>query len=125
MTEREEAISHFQWLKKMFCEEWQKTIPKDSVAYMASKKEERYYDMAISALKGGWIPIEEREPDSAKVVFLSLQSFEVVKGWKSKMLLNGKQCYYDCNAEDYIASNSVLAWRPLPEPYKGESEVAT
>lgn len=89
------------------------------------KNADEILGMAISALsenREGWIPIEEKEPDSVKVVFLSLRSLEVVKGWRSKMIFHGEQCYYDCNAEDYITKNNVLAWQPLPEPYKAESE---
>ena len=61
MTEREEAVLHFQWLKKRLCEEWQKFIPKDSIAYKASEKEAHYYDMAISALsaEGEYIKKED------------------------------------------------------------------
>ena len=61
MTEREEAVLHFQWLKKRLCEEWQKFIPKDSIAYKASEKEAHYYDMAISALSAEGKPLEEYE----------------------------------------------------------------
>lgn len=110
--DKEEAIKRFE----------QMVEDDGELGCLLVSKDIEALNMAISALKGGWIPIKEREPDSAKVVFLSLQSFEVVKGWKSRMLLNGEQCYYDCNAEDYIASNNVLAWQPLPEPYT-ESEI--
>lgn len=77
-------------------------------------------DMAISALKGGWIPIEEREPDLMNEVLLSLRSLEVVKGWRSETLFHGERCYYICDSGDYAVSDNVLAWMPKPEPYKAE-----
>lgn len=75
MTEREEAVLHFQWLKKILCEEFQKAIPKDSVAYLASKREERYYDMAISALteelsEDGTLTVHASDGSKVKRVFV-------------------------------------------------------
>ena len=55
-----EAIEYFKFHRKIFCEDYLKICPKDSIAYQATLKEKEFYDMAIKALeqeprKGHWI----------------------------------------------------------------------
>lgn len=55
-----EAIEYFKFHRKIFCEDYLKICPKDSVAYQATLKEKEFYDMAIKALEqepktGHWI----------------------------------------------------------------------
>lgn len=45
------AIEHFKFLRKIFCEEHLKICPKDSIAYQATLKEKEFYDTAIKALE--------------------------------------------------------------------------
>ena len=59
-----------------------------------------------------WIPCKERLPDKQGEYLTFIES-------------EGKTCYdismYDCYSWNYTENCSVLAWMPLPEPYK-ESE---
>lgn len=65
-----------------------------------------------------WIPLSERLPDIQQVVLLSLRSLDVEVGFRAET-----EPYFYCHNADscYINSQNVLAWMPLPEPYK-ESE---
>ena len=49
--ERENAIEFFKFHRKMFCEDYLKKIPKDSIGYQATLKEISYYNMAVKALE--------------------------------------------------------------------------
>lgn len=46
-----EAILYFKCHRKVFCDDYFKICPKDSMAYAAILKEKEFYDMAIKALK--------------------------------------------------------------------------
>ncbi len=89
-------------------------------------KEREAIDMAIEALKAQeWIPCNERMPevsdyyliqhsrhicqDEMAVAFYSVEEAELDKNytWEFKP-------FADCK--------EVIAWMPLPEPYKAESE---
>ena len=48
---REEAIEYFKFHRKIFCEDYLKICPKDSIAYQATLKEKEFYDMVIKALE--------------------------------------------------------------------------
>lgn len=64
-----------------------------------------------------WIPITEREPDTAEHVLVTIKwaedDFEVCE------IDYGVMKY---SKTDYMGKmlNHIIAWRPLPEPYKGE-----
>ena len=77
-------------------------------------------DMAISALsenKGEWIPVTERLPETHQDVLLELRSGEMLTGFKAET-----EPYFYCSGVDgcYVEPQNVLAWQPLPEPYKAE-----
>ena len=107
MTEREEAVLHFQWLKKRLCEEWQKFIPKDSIAYMASKREEHYYDMAISAL-------------SENKAFEGMTNGEVVKAVFPSFTVEVNSDWVACWIDPHDTIGFDKDW--WNAPYKGVSE---
>lgn len=86
------------------------------------------YDMAIEALQepqvGGWIPVTERLPEDGYGVLvtvngkhnniafenaLEIAEYDNIEGW----IIEG---YLDWLDPD------VIAWQPLPEPYKGEKD---
>ena len=70
-------------------------------------------DMAISALKGGWIPIEEREPDNVheRVYVTQLAP-------KSPCKPNGTTVYITRFIDLHEKKKYITAWQPLPEAYK-------
>ena len=76
-------------------------------------------EMAISALsenKGEWIPVIERLPEFLMVK--TLVSCEDVNG----LPINTMVAIYDAFNKTWDCEYKVIAWMPLPEPYKAESE---
>lgn len=67
-------------------------------------------DMAISALsnKGEWIPVSERLPEKNTKVYLACCD----DGYISSIM-------YD-SGRWLINDTNIIAWMPLPEPYKVE-----
>ena len=66
--------------------------------------------------KGGWIPCSEQLPEEEADVLLSLRSLDVYTGFRA----NAEGCFY-IDGDGYVEYENVIAWMPLPEPYK-ESE---
>ena len=66
--------------------------------------------------KGGWIPCSERQPkdDSICIVTVEYPSNETVVdyGWFDRIGV----CWY-VGMQEFRTSN-IIAWQPLPEPYK-------
>lgn len=73
----------------------------------------------LSENKGEWIPVSERLPEIHQYVLLSLRSLDVEVGFRAET-----EPYFYCHGADgcYIEPQNVLAWQPLPEPYKAERE---
>ena len=67
--------------------------------------------------KGGWIDCSERLPDVEADVLLSLRSLDVHTGFMSNT-----EGYFYVDGERYVEFENVLAWQPLPEPYKPKGE---
>lgn len=94
-------------------------------AYIAYEMEREYWDKGYKdglefALKkineqpkvGEWIPVEERLPE---------QSLNSVIGWDTYR----ERCVFvQYYMNEWILGNhesvNIVAWQPLPEPYKGE-----
>lgn len=59
-----------------------------------------------------WIPVSERLPQDNSDVLVCAEDGQVLIGW-----LDGENDWWICSelADDY---KSVIAWMPLPEPYK-------
>ena len=64
----------------------------------------------------GWIPCSDRLPEEEADVLLSLRSLDVYTGFRA----NAEGCFY-IDGDGYVEYENVVAWQPLPEPYK-ESE---
>lgn len=62
---------------------------------------------------GGWIACSERLPDVEADVLLSLRSLDVNTGFMSNT-----EGYFYVDGEGYVEFENVLAWQPLPEPFK-------
>lgn len=78
------------------------------------------YEKAIEIVKdlaeehnNGWIPCSERLPDVEADALLSLRSLDVYTGFRA----NTEGCFY-VEGEGYVEFENVLAWKPLPAPYK-------
>lgn len=73
-------------------------------------------DMAISALKGEWIPVSERLPkDGQSVLFCDIDE-DIMIGYHVK---GRPETHFSQNGT-YEDMKNVFAWMPLPEPYKAE-----
>ena len=64
----------------------------------------------------GWIACSVRLPEEEADVLLSLRSLDVYTGFRA----NAEGCFY-IDGDGYVEYENVIAWMPLPEPYK-ESE---
>lgn len=74
------------------------------------------YEIEVVEPSTKWIPVSERLPEIQQDVLLSLRSLDVRVGFRSET-----EPYFYCNG-NYIEAQNVLAWMPLPNPYKIESE---
>lgn len=78
-------------------------------------------DMAIKVLKQKteWIPVSERLPKEGIVVL----TYDINKEIEFGEYQNGKWYWLAESCTDYWAKNNgVVAWMPLPEPYKGDGK---
>jgi hypothetical protein len=109
---------------------------------------EKAFDMAIKALeqepKTEWIPVSERLPEDIKPVIVTWKNtdpksyYQYIVGkhfigtahykngkwfWYSSVTEDLLAEYGKCDSEEFDEAIEVVAWMPLPEPYKAESEV--
>lgn len=61
-----------------------------------------------------WIPCSERMPEIEEYILMSLKNLDVAIGFRS----NTEDYWY--YGGQYLSYDSVVAWMPLPEPYKGD-----
>lgn len=82
-------------------------------------------DCANEKINGGWIPISEKRPVEFEKVLVTYRlhyddSIHVGIGNIITNYVNGRY-HWNINEQDYIGWD-ILAWMPLPQPYKAESE---
>ena len=121
MTEQE-AIKNFQGENKTLSQYAETKFQKEVFA----KKIERN-NMAIKALEkqrnNGWIPVDERLPDTNDYILLSFSNFTIPVVGRYETEKDGSGAFYvgdeleTCLSQDLY----VNAWMELPKPYK-ESE---
>lgn len=64
--------------------------------------------IAIEALNQRWIPVSKKLPDDSTVVFYTDNKGET-----------GIICYWEDLPQEF---EDIIAWMPLPEPYKEDAE---
>ena len=65
--------------------------------------------------QGEWISVSERLPERYKEVIVT--DIEVSNTYQSRYIGNG---YWECDNGTF--KNRIIAWQPLPEPYKKGAE---
>jgi len=77
------------------------------------------YNKALSENKGEWIPISERLPEVDQNVLATTRWGALTI---AERLNIGPDCWFICEGEANARTKDIVAWQPLPEPYKAESE---
>lgn len=75
-------------------------------------------------MKIGWIPVSERLPEDHKDVLICLSSDQICIGCYNshKLPFSNNAIGWGASYTYNWCSNNVIAWMPLPEPYKQEIE---
>ena len=72
---------------------------------------------------GEWIPADE-PPKDDNYILLSFENYSchLIGRYESDGEMGGAYYIGDCDGEDTCVANNLFvnAWKPLPEPYKGE-----
>ena len=125
---KEEALAKIEDINNMY----KNVLPALGGEALESAKEAiEVNEWAISALKSNWIPIEERRPteDGEYLLWGKISEDEESD---YRFIGNYDACgeefgdwedYYDSTTLGFLDSelhkyHEVLAWQPLPEPYK-------
>lgn len=75
-----------------------------------------------SAKNDGWIPVEERLPESTDYILLSFSNFSLPTVGRYEEDSEGGAFYLGDDEETCVSQGLyVNAWRPLPEPYQPET----
>ena len=69
-------------------------------------------DMAISALKGEWIPVSERLPKAYQKILVTYEEIH----WANEPMT------YSVKLISFGGIVDFIAWQPLPEPYQKGGE---
>lgn len=107
---------------KMILEE--ATADEDAVCYVTSDDADAL-EMAIKALEQRWVPVSERLPEQPYGCLVTIEDEEPMTGqWFENILpyfvgWDGERWN---DADGVRCPFEVIAWMPLPEPYKAESE---
>ena len=64
-------------------------------------------------MNGGWIPVEEKLPEDEAMMLVTCQT-------KAGRLSVNRAWYGEGTWHGTGTISGVIAWRPLPEPYRGE-----
>ena len=109
-------------LEKILEEIEEATRQEDAPIYCGDMEVDGYVRMSVvekiirKYINDGWIPVEERLPERSGGWQVSC--YEVT------IILNGRHLVttaaYDYSGRKWMTKSKVIAWRPLPEPYRPE-----
>lgn len=68
----------------------------------------------------GWIPVEERLPDTNNYILLSFSNFTIPAVGRYEVEEDGSGAFYICDELETCVSQELFvnAWQQLPGPYK-------
>ncbi len=89
--------------------------------------QEDFFNAVVQRIRPEWIPVSERLPENNGRY---LVSYEGIIGMRTNILHYGvpsplhtrgaEKCFYDTDREyGDVPYEDVIAWMPLPDPYKG------
>ena len=81
-------------------------------------------DIICKHMNDGWIPVEKDQPKTDDYILLSFENFSLPLVGRYESNEEGGAFYLgDCYEEDTCISQDlyVNAWRPLPAPYRPET----
>lgn len=73
----------------------------------------------VSCENGGWIPVEERLPEEGTEVLCCFENGTVQSLWQ-----NWKNDGLGNYLDDDLMPTEVIAWQPLPKPYKPKKDIS-
>lgn len=91
--------------------------------YSADRK--RVYEIAVEEIdrmkttesRGEWIPVTERLPENSDSVLATTRWGELTIAEKLDI---GPDCWFIYEGNANAHTEDIVAWQPLPEPYKAE-----
>ena len=103
MSKREEAID---------------ILTRMSTNHFYGHREQEAFKLGAEALKQRWIPVSERLPEKEGQYLLSCDTDYGVEVGRFYIDEDGER-YFGCDWND---PDDIIAWMPLPTPYKGGEE---
>jgi hypothetical protein len=66
-----------------------------------------------------WIPISEAAPERGRDVLVQMKDGRILNGW---VFDDEEMDWFLGTGERYAHNDEIIAWAPLPEPYKEERD---
>lgn len=83
-------------------------------------------ELAEEKKKHRWIPCSEQIPEDDKYILMSFENYSLplVGRYGKDCEMGGAFYIGDCDGDDTCIANNLFvnAWRPLPDPYREETE---
>lgn len=92
----------------------------DVIEELSAKLQVANMERSSQYYNGGWIPCSERLPKEYAYVICSTNAEEIFIATYLGKMNDGVDCFDD--EDGMMWEGDVIAWMPLPQPYKTESE---
>lgn len=92
----------------------------DVIEELSAKLHVANMERSSQYYNGGWIPCSERLPKEYAYVICSTNAEEIFIATYLGKMNDGVDCFDD--EDGMMWEGDVIAWMPLPQPYKTESE---
>lgn len=116
----DEVINRLQYKADNIKAKLESSYFTECVEYLKSNVSEK-----LTSSNDGWIPVEERYPDTDKYILLSLSNFSIpiVGRWEED---EDGGAFYAGDEDETLVSQDLFvnAWMPLVKPYRSNEEEA-